>query len=383
MHELILPSINYFGAKSILQLGPICKKEKIKVILVITDKNLQRLGFVDEIQSILLKENIQIVVYDDVAPNPTTQNVEEALAVLDQHNCDGIIGLGGGSPNDCAKAVAIMQANRGDIHDYVGFNRSQKKTLPVICINTTAGTASEISRAFLITDIDREEKLIFKDIHALPSYSINDVDLMIGLPSSVTAQTGMDALTHAIESYVSTGKNQLTRIFAMNAIELIFENLVEVLNHPDNKASREAMVYAQFLAGMSFCNSGLGLVHAMAHQLGAVYDLPHGLCNAILLPTVMSFNNQNSAKEGYAEIAKKIFCEKNFSNDDEASEFLIMKVRKLSTDSGTDQKLKDLGVEKKYLFNLAEKTLTDGNLPRNPIQPTVEEVVQLFEQVFD
>ena len=275
-----------------------------------------------------------------------------------------------------------MVSNGGILEDYIGFNKSKNESPKLFMVNTTAGTASEISRSFLISDEAKQEKLIFKDIHTLPYASFNDPNLMVNLPQAITASTGMDALTHAIESYISTGKYPLTQKMSLASTEFIFTSLEEVIKDPQNIMLREQMIYAQTLAGMSFCNSGLGLVHCMAHQLGGVYNLPHGLCNAILLPFVMEFNQQ-VAKSGFSEIAHKLWpFETEEMSIDEASSYLIQKVNELSEKIGTKVSLKGLGVKEEDIPLLADKTLLDGNLPRNPIQPTKQEVEELFREAY-
>lgn len=381
MYEFVLPAVNYFGSGSINQIKEICRAEKIHKILIVTDQTLVKLGYANQIKKIIEAASAHAIIYDKVQPNPTIENVEEATKMYHEANADAILGLGGGSANDCAKAVAILAANGGSIYEYVGVNMSKQKSMPIICVNTTVGTASEISRAFIISDHASEEKLIFKDIHALPSYSINDVDFMKDLPSSVTAQTGMDALTHAVEAYVSTGKNKFTQIFAKEAIKLIFENLQTASQNNENIEAKEAMIHAEFLAGMAFCNSGVGLVHAMSHPLGAVYDLSHGLCNAILLPYVVAFNRQDAGVAAdYAALARSVFPETNKMPEDEQVQYFIDQIITLSQNVGTDIKLTALGVEEDNLESLADKTLKDGNMPRNPIQPTAIEIKEILKE---
>lgn len=376
--ELVLPSINKFGSGVIKEIGPMIVDLNLKKALIVTDVNLNKLGIVSFVTDVLDEYKIEYSIYDEVQPNPTVKNVEEAVEKYHNLKCDFIIGIGGGSPNDCSKAVGIVVSNGGQIHDYEGFNQSSKASPTLMLVNTTAGTASEISRAYLISDDKRVEKLIFKDINALPYCSFNDPDMMLGLPASITAATGMDALTHAIESYVSVGAYELTRKLSQSAIELIFDNLPKVIEEPKSIEYRENMIYAQTLAGMAFCNAGLGLVHSMAHQLGAVYNLPHGLCNAIILPEVMKYNQSVSAKE-YAYLAEVLFANEVKSlSTQEKSEYFIEKVKTLSKLIGTNIPLKELGVKTEDIKMLAEKSLLDGNLPRNPIQPSQEDVEQLF-----
>ena len=379
MFEFVLPSINRFGKGCVSSIGTLIKETKGKKALIVTDHNLVSLGVISPVISSLEEANIKYTIYDSVKQNPTKENVIEGTRVYKDQKCDLIIGIGGGSPNDCAKAIGMMVSNGGEIEQYVGFNQSEHPSPRLFMVNTIAGTASEISRAFLISDEVKQEKLIFKDIHTLPFASFNDPDLMMGLPTSITASTGMDALTHAIESYVSTGKYPLTQSMSIASISFILKSLPKVVQDPHNTILREELIYAQSLAGMSFCNSGLGLVHSMAHQLGGVYNLPHGLCNAILLPYVMTFN-QSVALEDYASIANAVApFDTQHMTVEEASQWLIDSVIQLSETIGTRRPLKELGVREEDIVLLSEKTLLDGNLPRNPVQPTQEEIESIFK----
>lgn len=382
MYELVMPSLNYFGEGCIKKIGEIAKYQSLKKALIVTDENLVKLKLVKPILDSLVDNGIKYYIFDGVKQNPTKKNVIDGREYYIQEKCDFIIGIGGGSPNDCAKAIGLMATNDGELDKYIGFNQSKNRSPVLFMVNTTAGTASEISRAFLISDEEKKEKLIFKDINSLPYAAFNDPTLMIGLPKSITANTGMDALTHAIESYISTGKYGLTQQMSLSSIKLIFDYLEKAINDPENIYYREQMIYAQSLAGMSFCNSGLGLVHSMAHQLGGVYNLPHGLCNAILLPYVMEFN-QSVAFNEFGNIAQHIFpIETMDLTVNDSSKYLIDKVFELSNSLGTNIKLRELGVQEKDIDLLVKKTFKDGNLVRNPIQPTEKEVKMIFEKAY-
>ena len=382
MREFVIPHRNNFGANCIAGIASIALEHHLKKALIITDRNLQEIGVSGKIEQILYDAGLQFATYASVRPNPTKSNVYEALALYKKEHSDFIIGLGGGSANDCAKAVGILAANGGQLEDYVGLNKSRKAAPLMMLVNTTAGTASEISRAYLISDEIKQEKLIFKDLHALPYCTFNDPELMVGLPAKITAATGMDALTHALESYVCTGKYALTQKLAMAAIELVFDNLRDVIAHPSDLKLRENMIYAQSLAGMAFCNSGVGLVHAMAHQLGAVYNLPHGLCNAVLLPYVMRYNRQVCEVE-YAQLARRLFAEKcKDKSTSECADLMIQEVTRLSNDVGTAVRLGDLGIKESDYQLLAEKSLADGNIHKNPIMPSLDDVIAIFKSAY-
>lgn len=236
--------------------------------LIVTDGMLSALGMAGQLKEMLSQKGINSVIFDGTHPNPTTENVEAGLSMLRAHRCDCVISLGGGSPHDCAKGIALVAANGGDIRDYEGVDRSRKPQLPMIAINTTAGTASEMTRFCIITDQERHVKMAIVDKHVTPVMSVNDPALMMGMPRSLTAATGMDALTHAIEAYVSTAATPVTDACALKAISMIAQTLPQAVEEGDDVAAREAMAWAQFMAGMAFNNASLGYVHAMAHQLG-------------------------------------------------------------------------------------------------------------------
>lgn len=378
----MLPSVNYFGSGSINQLKEIATANNFKRALIVSDSNLEKIGYVDTIKNILTEVGVASESYTNVQPNPTVQNVEEALAIQQQTSCDCVIGLGGGSANDCSKAVAIVGANGGELIDYVGVNQSTKPSLPLVCINTTAGTATEISRAFIISDHEREEKLIFKDIHALPDYSINDIDLMMKLPAHVTAQTGIDALTHAVEAYVSNGTNNLTKLFATDAVKLIFKHLERVVAVREDSEGREAMIHAEFLAGMAFCNSGVGLAHAIAHALGAIYDLPHGLCNALVLPTVMAYNaTDEQVCAQYAALSESVLEIDGMLTETEKTGLLITRIKELTENVGIEFNLSNYGVKEEDFALIVDKTIKDGNYPRNPLSPNKAELKSILEKM--
>lgn len=263
-----IPSVNIIGSESLGSAMDTMRDYGWRRALIVTDTMLSKLGMATDIQNALKERNIASVVYDGTHPNPTTGNVAAGLTVLKDNNCDCVISLGGGSPHDCAKGIALVAANGGDIRDYEGVDRSAKPQLPMVAINTTAGTASEMTRFCIITDEARHIKMAIVDKHVTPVLSVNDSSLMAGMPASLTAATGMDALTHAIEAYVSVAATPITDACALKAITMIAENLVHAVEDGSNMAAREAMAYAQFLAGMAFNNASLGYVHAMAHQLG-------------------------------------------------------------------------------------------------------------------
>ena len=377
--SFFLPGESLFGAGCLTELGTELKKKNLKKALIVTDKGLIKAGIVDKVTNILEKNNFPYEIFDGVEPNPTVENVNEGVKRYKQGDCDFLLAIGGGSPNDCTKAIGILLANGGDIHYYQGLDKSLNKSPVIIAVNTTAGTASEISRAYLITDEQAQVKMIMKDRNCMPDIAVNDPELMIDLPPNLTAATGMDALTHAVECYVSTRTYPLTKALAREAVYTIFKYLPLAVKEPDNIEAREQMTYAQYMAGMAFCNGGLGLVHSMAHPLGAVYHLGHGISNAVLLPYVCEFNSSVVAKD-YAELASFLYPERSFSSDEEGARAFIEDIRNLSSKIGTLITLSELGVKKEDISVLAQKALEDGNLASNPIKPNKQQVEELYSK---
>lgn len=372
-----IPSVNIIGADVLNDAMNTMVEYGFRRTLIVTDTMLTRLGMADNIQNALQERAIFSVIYDGTQPNPTTENVAEGLKLLQENNCDSVISLGGGSPHDCAKGIALVAANGGDIRDYEGVDRSAKPQLPMIAINTTAGTASEMTRFCIITDAERHIKMAIVDKHVTPLLSVNDSTLMMGMPKSLTAATGMDALTHAIEAYVSIAATPITDACALKAVAMISENLTVAVEDGGNAQAREAMAYAQFLAGMAFNNASLGYVHAMAHQLGGFYNLPHGVCNAVLLPHVQVFNSQVAAAR-LRDCAAAMGVNVEGLNDAEGAAACIDAIRTLAQQVNIPAGLRDLGVKEEDIPLLATNALKDACGLTNPIQATHEQIVAIF-----
>ncbi|HHY26041.1 MAG TPA: iron-containing alcohol dehydrogenase, partial [Desulfitobacterium dehalogenans] len=300
-----MPTVNLMGAGAAQEAGKQAKILGGNVALLVTDAFLNQSGLAKQIAEIIEAEGVKVVIYPGAEPNPTDKNVHDGVAVFENEGCNMIVSLGGGSAHDCAKGVGLVAGNGGNIRDFEGVDKSEKPMVPMIAINTTAGTASEMTRFCIITDTDRHIKMAIVDWHATPNVSINDPLLMIGKPAPLTAATGMDALTHAVEAYVSTAATPITDSAALMAIKLISKYLRRAVANGNDFEARDKMAYAQFLAGMAFNNASLGYVHAMAHQLGGFYNLPHGVCNAILLPHVSRFNLIGNL-ERFVDIAKAL-----------------------------------------------------------------------------
>lgn len=377
--SFFLPKESLFGAGCLSGMGEEIREKGLKKALLVTDAFLAASGAAKRLYAVLNQNQIEYAVFSGVQPNPTLRNVTDGIAAYRENGCDFLIALGGGSANDCTKAIGILLSNGGDLHDYQGLDKSKLPSPTIIAINTTAGTASEISRAYLITDEENQVKMIMKDRNCMAEIAVNDPELMVDLPAKLTASTGMDALTHAVESYVSTRAYPLTQRIARESADCIFTYLPEAVAHPQNMEAREQMTYGQYMAGMSFGNGGLGLVHSMAHPLGAVFHLGHGICNAILLPYVCEFN-MRSAAHRYAELSKFLFPEAKGCNDEDACQVFLAKVNALSQRIGTRVPLSSLGVTEADIPLLAQKAMEDGNLASNPVQPTLREVMELYRK---
>lgn len=374
-----IPSVNKIGAGCLADAVSSMKDFGFHKALIVTDSILNQLGVVDKVSKLLTEAGISSVTYDGTAPNPTVENVEAGLALLKENQCDCVISLGGGSPHDCAKGIALVASNGGKIADYEGVDRSEKPQLPLISINTTAGTASEMTRFCIITDTARHIKMAIVDKNVTPLLSVNDSELMIGMPKGLTAATGMDALTHAVEAYVSSAANPITDACALKAVTMISESLRKVVDNGGDVQARENMAYAQFLAGMAFNNASLGYVHAMAHQLGGFYNLPHGVCNAVLLPHVQAYNIQ-AAADRLKDIAQAMGVDVSAMSDEQGAKACIEEIRKMAKDVGIPAGLKELGVKEEDFKTLAENALKDACAITNPVQGSESDVIELFRQ---
>ncbi|UQZ37234.1 lactaldehyde reductase [Paenibacillus sp. PK3_47] len=379
-HVYYVPSINIMGKGCLKEIGPYIQELNLKKPLVVTDKFLMKSGIAGKLLAVLDEAGIEYAVYDEVKPNPTCKNVHDGVDFLQANGCDSLISIGGGSPQDTAKAIGIVATNGGHIADYEGVHKSKHKSLPIVAVNTTAGTSSEVTINYVITDEERKVKMVMVDKNSIAAISVNDPELMVDKPADLTAATGMDALTHAIEALVTPGAYPVTDATALAAVELIFANLARTVKNGHDIEAREQMVYAIFLGGLAFNNAGLGYVHAMAHQLGGVYDLPHGVCNAMLLPYVEE-ENAKYVPEKFRSIAKAIGLQVDGKSDKECADFVIESIKALSKEVGIPAKLSELGVNEVDLDLLAENAMKDACAPGNPFIPTKEEVIALFRKI--
>lgn len=376
--SFFIPAVNVMGEGALGDSVGLLKGYGFKHGLIVTDAFLNKNGVVKTVTDLLDKQGIKSTVYDGTKPNPTTKNVKDGLELLKANQCDFVISLGGGSPHDCAKGIALCATNGGDISEYEGVDRSAKPQLPLVAINTTAGTASEMTRFCIITDEKRHIKMAIVDRNTTPVLSVNDPALMVGMPAGLTAATGMDALTHAVEAYVSTGATPITDACALKAVEIISQSLRTAVKDGKNATAREDMAYAQFLAGMAFNNASLGYVHAMAHQLGGMYDLPHGVCNAVLLPHVEEFNMQSSAAR-LKDIAQAMGVDVRSMDDQQGAKACIAAIRSLSKDVGIPANLTELKAKAEDIPTLAANALKDACALTNPRKGTQADVEGIFK----
>ncbi|MBI0066032.1 L-threonine dehydrogenase [Commensalibacter sp. M0134] len=373
-----LPPVNIIGKNALQDAISHIQGHGLKHGLIVTDSFLSKNGVVKKIADMLDQQGIKTNVFDGTHPNPTVTNVNDGLKILKENNCDFVISLGGGSPHDCAKGIALLATNGGEIKNYEGIDKSDKPQLPLIAINTTAGTASEITRFCIITDETRHVKMAIITPHVTPILSVNDPALMAGMPPGLTAATGMDALTHAVEAYVSTAATPITDACALKAVTLIEENLRNAVKNGQDMQARENMAYAELLAGMAFNNASLGYVHAMAHQLGGFYGLPHGVCNAVLLPHVQEYNLPKCAAR-LKDIAKAMNIGVSSMNDEEGAKACIAAIRSLSKDINIPANLTELKVQEKDIPTLTANALKDACALTNPRQGNAEEVAAIFK----
>lgn len=373
---------NHMGSGCLGNALDAVKSRGLRRALLVTDAALVALGLAEQVAGALRERGIEATVFGGVQPNPTVGNVEAGLLALKATGCDCVVSLGGGSPHDCAKAIATLATNGGEVMDYRGVNKLKVPPLPLVAINTTAGTAAEMTRFAVITDEVRHVKSSLVDARIAPLVSVNDPELMRGLPPAQTAATGMDALTHAVEAYVSVLATPVTDACALHAIRLVGQYLPRAVAHgKDDLQAREMMSYAQFLAGMAFNSALLGYVHAMAHPLGATYDLPHGLCNALLLPHVEAVNLSACAPR-LADVARALGVPTGGMDDTAAAKAAVQAIHGLRAEVGIPKGLAAVGVRRADFPMLAEQALKDGAGRTNPKKLSLDDIVDIYESAY-
>jgi lactaldehyde reductase len=381
--RIILNEMSFFGAGSRSVLADEIKKRGLKKILIVTDKDLVRFGVVGKITELLDSEKIEYTVFSNVKQNPTVVQVKEGVKAFTQSGADVIVAIGGGSSIDTAKAIGIISTNPefADVVSLEGVANTKNKSIPVIAIPTTAGTAAEVTINYVITDEENVKKMVCVDPNDIPVLSIVDAELMLSLPKGLTAATGMDALTHAIEGYITKGAWEMSDMFELKAIEMIAKYLPVAVENPSDIVAREGMAVAQYIAGMGFSNVGLGLVHGMAHPLGAYYDIPHGVANALLLPVVMQYNAESSIGK-YADIARAMGVKVDGLSPQAAAQAAVDAVKKLAVTVGIPEKLRTLNVKEEDLERLAKSAFDDVCTPGNPREVKIAEIFDLYKKAF-
>lgn len=382
VHRFILNETSFFGPGARKELPEAIRRLGKSKVLVVTDKGLLQFGVAKMVTDVLDETGIEYEIFSDVKPNPTVSNVKAGIDAFKSAEADILVAIGGGSSIDTAKAIGIVIANPefSDIVSLEGCAPTQNKSVPIIALPTTAGTAAETTINYVIIDEEKQKKMVCVDPNDIPAVAIIDAELMYSLPKSLTAATGMDALTHAIEGYITQGAWELSDMFEIEAIRMISRYLPVAVEDPKNPEGRNGMAVAQYVAGMAFSNVGLGLVHGMAHPLGALFDIPHGVANAVLLPTVMEFNMPYCIAK-YRKIAEAMGVDTSSMNDNEAAQAACDAVKQLSQKVGIPATLTELGIKAENIPALTEQALNDVCTPGNPRQVTAEEVERIYRSL--
>ena len=382
VNRFILNEVSYFGPGARKELPGVVARLGFKKALVVTDKGLMKFGVAKMVLDVLDEANIPYAVFDEVKPNPTVTNVKMGIQALRDAQADFIVAIGGGSAMDTAKGVGIV-CNNPEFEDIVsleGVADTKKKTVPIIALPTTAGTAAETTINYVIIDEEKQKKMVCVDPNDIPCVAIVDAELMYSLPKSLTAATGMDAMTHAIEGLITKGAWALSDMFEIKAIEMIHRYLPIAVEEPTNPEGRSGMAVAQYVAGMAFSNVGLGVDHGMAHPLSALHDVPHGVACAMLLPTIMRWN-ASAALDKYVDIAKAVGVYRDGMTREEAAEAACDEIANLSRRVGIPAHLSELGITEKDIDALADQAIADVCTPGNPRPVTREDIVALYRQI--
>ena len=379
-NKIVLNEVSYHGKGAILNLPEEAKGRGFKKAFICSDPDLIKFNVTKKVTDLLDKEGLSYEIYSDIKANPTIQNVQNGVAAFKKSGADYIIAIGGGSSMDTSKAIGIIIANPEfeDVRSLEGLSATKKPSVPIFAIPTTAGTAAEVTINYVITDVEKKRKFVCVDPHDIPVVAFVDPDMMSSMPKGLTASTGMDALTHAIEGYTTKGANTITDMFNLKAIELIAKSLRGAVDN--TQEGREGMALGQYLTGMGFSNCGLGIVHSMAHGLGALYDTPHGVANAIILPTVMEYN-KDAVGEKLRDVAKAMGVSGTEKmSKEEYQKAAIDAVKKLAEDVGIPKNLKNI-VKPEDVDFLSQSAMDDACRPGNPRDPKFEDIKELFLQL--
>ena len=382
VNRFILNELSYFGPGARKELPNVIARLGFKKAMIVTDKGLIKFGVAKMVSDVLDEANIPYEVYSEVKPNPTVTNVQMGVEAFKKSGADCLVAIGGGSAMDTAKGIGIIINNPefADVVSLEGVAPTKHKSVPIIALPTTAGTAAETTINYVIIDEEKKKKMVCVDPNDIPCCSIVDAELMYSLPKETTAATGLDALTHAIEGYITKAAWEMSDMFELEAIRMINKYLRTAVFEPTNPIGRNGMAVAQYIAGMAFSNVGLGVVHGMAHPMGAIFDIPHGVANALLLPTIMEFN-MPAAIDKYVQIAKAMNVYSAGMSNEEAAEAAVDAVRQLSIRVGIPQHLSDLGIKAEDLDRLATAAAADVCTPGNPRFVDKDIIQGLYEKV--
>lgn len=380
--RFILNEVSYFGPGARKELPEVLTRMGVKKALVTSDKGLIKVGTTKMVTDVLDEMGFPYDIYSEIKPNPTVTNVKQGVEAFKASGADCIIAIGGGSSMDTAKGIGIVANNPefGDIVSLEGCAPTKNKSVPIIALPTTAGTGAEVTINYVIIDEERQAKMVCVDPNDIPAVAIVDPELMYSLPKGLTAATGMDALTHAIEGYITKGAWIMSDMYELQAIKMIAENLPIAVDEPTNPVGREGMALAQYIAAQAFSNVGLGLVHGMAHPMGSLHDIPHGVANALLLPTIMEFNMPTRI-EKYGVIAQHMGVDTTGMTPEEAAQAAVDAVRALSIRVGIPQHLSEIGITEADIPALAAQAITDVCTPGNPRDVTEAEIIELYKKV--
>ena len=384
MNRIVLNETSYFGAGCRSVIAVEAKRRGYRKAFFVTDKDLIKFGVADKISQVLNQAAIPFEIYSDVKANPTIRNVQNGVEAFKKSGADFIIALGGGSAIDTAKGIGIVVNNPeyADVKSLEGAVDTRFRAVPTFALPTTAGTAAEVTINYVIIDEEARKKMVCVDPNDIPTVAIVDPELMYTMPKGLTAATGMDALTHAIEGYITKGAWELSNMFELKAIEMIAKHLKNAVDDGQNQEAREGMALAQYIAGMGFSNVGLGIVHSMAHPLGAFYDTPHGVANALLLPYVMEYNAESNAAPKYLDIAKAMGVDTTNMTVKEGVKAAIDAVKKLSISIDIPQKLHEIGVKEEDIQSLAVAAYNDVCTGGNPRETSVADIIELYKKAY-
>lgn len=382
VNRIVLNETSYFGRNSRERLIDEINSRNYNRLLVVTDPGVVRAGVANMVLDLLNRHEMDYYVFDGIKANPNVNNVLDGLAIARQNSVDAVIAVGGGSVIDTAKAIAIILANPEfeDVVSLDGLSDTKNKAVPIIALPTTAGTAAEVTINYVITDEANTKKMVCVDVHDIPVLAIIDPDLMQGMPQPLAASTGMDALTHAMEGYTTKAAWLIPDMFHINAMALIYKNLEMAANKKD-KVAVEKIAYAQYIAGMGFSNVGLGIVHSMAHSLGAFFDTPHGLANALMLPHVLRFNGK-VCPDLFRNMGNAFGLDMSDLSDEEAVNRVANAVESLSQRLGLPQRLRDIGIPEEMIPTLANQAINDICTAGNPRNVTVEDLINIYRRAY-